>query len=64
MTPIDSFNNLMRSSPSLQMQYKNCFNRPMCQLSYETGDLWWKLRINYFSSLGINVGVDTRPTMK
>lgn len=54
----------MRSSPSLQMQYKNCFNRPMCQLSYETGDLWWKLRINYFSSLGINVGVDTRPTMK
>lgn len=64
MTPIDSFNNLGRTLPSLQMQYKNVFIRPMCQLSYETGDIYWKLKINYFNSLGINVGMDTRPTMK
>lgn len=65
MIAIDSFNEVGRSLPSLYMQYKNRFSRPVCQLSYETGDIYWKLMRNHFNSLGLNVTpADTRPTMK
>lgn len=64
MTPIDSFNNLGRTLPSLHIRFKNVFKRPARQLSYETGDLHCKLRVNYFNSLGLNVTTDTRPSMK
>lgn len=64
MTPTDSFNNPGRSLASLYIRYNNVFKRPMHLLSYEKGDLSWKLKTNYFNSLGFDAEIDTRPSME
>lgn len=63
MTPIDSFKNRLLAAP-IQMQYNNRFKKPVCRLSYEPEDLYWKLKANYYRSLGFKVSVDTSPIMK